>query len=296
MDNYLTKYVDLTEELTNVISRESGFPVVICIDDGKIISAKDKSRIGNTHAGAARILAGETDEISITEEDVEEFAKKGQVLRAGHSQVIKIDGERIGTIGITGDVTITRPIAKVAAHSMAYYIASFEEQVKRKKIAGEVAKEVQASVHELSAATEELYASMEKLTSTEEEINNTAQQTKNNLKETDKIIHYMHKIAKQTNMLGLNASIEATKAGVYGQSFSVVADEVRKLAADSSQYADKIAETLNSFKDTTEEIAAAIEINSKTAGEQAEALNQLNQQIEGIQAAMEKLLKTNEDL
>ncbi|MDW7673970.1 MAG: methyl-accepting chemotaxis protein, partial [Bacillota bacterium] len=197
--------------------------------------------------------------------------------------------------GITGDPTITKPIAKVAAKSINYYISSFEEQLKRVEVTNQTAQQIQASVHELSAAAQELYAGMEKLNETEREINNVAQDTLKRLQETDQIINFLKKIAQQTHMLGLNAAIEAARAGQHGLGFNVVANEVRALASDSSAYAEKINHILMGFKDTISEIAKGIEVNNHVSKEQSDALEQVNVQIEDIQQAMHHLMTTLEN-
>jgi methyl-accepting chemotaxis protein len=78
-------------------------------------------------------------------------------------------------------------------------------------------------------------------------------------------------IARTTNMLALNASIEAAKAGVAGQTFAVVADEVKKLAAVSRSVAVEITGTVNSLAEEAEKLVNQIELgvaNCDTAQEQ----------------------------
>ncbi|SHH00940.1 methyl-accepting chemotaxis protein [Tepidibacter thalassicus] len=62
--------------------------------------------------------------------------------------------------------------------------------------------------------------------------------------ETDRIIQAVNKIANQTKILGINATIEAARAGQYGKGFSVVANEVQKLADSSEKFAKEINEIL----------------------------------------------------
>ncbi len=64
------------------------------------------------------------------------------------------------------------------------------------------------------------------------------------IEETDKIIQYVNNIAKQTKILGINATIEAARAGEQGKGFAVVANEVQKLAGSSENFAKEITSIL----------------------------------------------------
>jgi len=108
-------------------------------------------------------------------------------------------------------------------------------------------------------------------------------------KDTFAILDMIKSIAGQTNLLGLNAAIEAARSGEHGRGFAVVADEVRKLSLQSQEAVKKIEEIVNGMNHSVQEINENIGTVGAVSQEQAATTEEVLKKAEEINQRVKRL-------
>ncbi len=127
-----------------------------------------------------------------------------------------------------------------------------------------------SSLQQSAAAIEEISSSMQNVSDKTAEVTRQAEDIKN-------IVGVIKDIADQTNLLALNAAIEAARAGEHGRGFAVVADEVRKLA-------ERTGKSLNEIEANVNVLVQGINDMSESIKEQTAGVSQINEAIAQLES------------
>ncbi|TGB01856.1 methyl-accepting chemotaxis protein [Halobacillus salinus] len=194
-----------------------------------------------------------------------------------------------------GSQSISNDIQDVSA-LMENVHQSFEANTEQSMQSRELSRDALGYVDRGQEAISEQRDLMNKSTTAINGMNNSVN---NFVKYTDKIeqtIQLVNDIAEQTNLLALNAAIEAARAGEHGKGFAVVADEVRKLADQSTEATGNISEMVQHIKTGVQDIALEMENTVNLSKEQdasvtqsKEAFEQISSQVTLIDARLQTL-------
>lgn len=124
---------------------------------------------------------------------------------------------------------------------------------------------------------------IDSLAGTMSDITEKASSTNEKVAEINNILVSINAISEQTNLLALNAAIEAARAGEHGRGFAVVADEVRNLASNSQKATEQIASLLQSLQQASGEVVQAVNTG-------AQSIESATNACEGVKLVSEELM------
>ncbi|KAA0694636.1 methyl-accepting chemotaxis protein [Halopseudomonas laoshanensis] len=136
-------------------------------------------------------------------------------------------------------------------------------------------------------------ASIDKLSGTIQATANEVQELAEKAKNISRVLDVIRAIAEQTNLLALNAAIEAARAGEQGRGFAVVADEVRALAHRTQQSTSEIEEMIGTIQQGTERSVEAMNMSKTMAGSTLEQADAAGKALEVITAAILQINERN---
>ncbi|UZE06685.1 methyl-accepting chemotaxis protein [Pseudomonas corrugata] len=266
--------------------------------------------LGQTLQVAERVAAGDLSHNLVSERRDE----MGQLQRAMQSMTVSLR-QLIGGIseGVTQIASAAEQLSAVTeqtsagvnsqkvetdqvATAMHEMTATVQEVARNAEEASEAAVAADQQAREGEKVVGEAIAQIERLA---EEVGHSTNAMSDLKRESDKIgsvLDVIKSVAQQTNLLALNAAIEAARAGEAGRGFAVVADEVRSLAQRTQKSTEEIEELIVGLQNGTEQVATIMDNSRSLTDSSVELTRRAGGSLENITRTVSAIQSMNQQI
>ncbi len=243
---------------------------------GKIVDVAGSDEIG--------MLASSYNKMSVSMKELINSISQASNQIASASEELSSTSEQMSR-GMQQQTSQTSQIAS----AMEEMSATVLEVAKNSQSASSSANEASSTAQKGGEVVTRAISGMMIIASTVEESARTIGELGKSSDQIGEIVAVIDDIADQTNLLALNAAIEAARAGEQGRGFAVVADEVRKLAERTTKATKEIAQRIKNIQKETGNAVSAMEAGTKEVNEGVKLANQAGESLTQIVAAVQKV-------
>jgi len=221
-----------------------------------------RDTLGQINHCARQLDAAATALNAVTEESANNLRQQGQELEQAATAVTEM----------------TTAVEEVARNA----ITTSQTTSESNQLAAQSRQQVSENIDGTEAMTREIQASSAHL-----------EQLVGQVRDIGKVLEVIRSVSEQTNLLALNAAIEAARAGEAGRGFAVVADEVRTLAYRTQQSTQEIEQMIGRVQAGTEAAVASMQASTNRAQSTLDVTLASGQVLEGIYSAIGEINERN---
>ena len=230
--------------------------------------------------------------------ELEHSVVVGEPIKPGTAVAVAMNENRKVVVNVSKEVygvpyvAISMPLKE---NGEVVGAVAIHESLEEYNLLNETANNLFDSTEAMSNALDMISTKAGHLVEVDDNLKKLADTAQEQVGETDKVINFIKSVANQTNMLGLNAAIEAARVGEHGRGFAVVAEEVRKLAEDSAESAEQITSTLTQIRQSIKKIDEEISRATEVTADQARLIQEITEQGKALEQASSNVARMSEE-